>query len=710
MGTKIEQKKRKIRRLLIFNLVIWILFFTGAFGGSMLIDIGRKCFAEYYQTRFTTIQKAVARIAGIGGAPTLDAKDKIEAGEIKESEATAVISTKPRKQRTTLASRQALPKAAKGPQKRTRVPRSRISRDRDDIVSTPRGGDDVFADPYPRFEHEEPGFPFGGEDEVIIEEERPAEESPQEEKQTGEEGPPSDDDEDTLPSSSSPGYYYSGGGGIPEPGEGGEDEPSAEPPSDVDFKADITRGDGPLTVTFTYSATGDIDTLEWDFGDGGTSTEENPTYTFETPGRYSVTLILSGPAGTASFTRSGYIYVSYPLPETAFTFDPPEGRAPLAVTFTDQSTQYGGDIILWQWHFGDQETSVEQNPSHTYAVPGTYTITLIVTGNGGTGTPTTKEITISHPLPVADFIPWNMDYYPDVGPLESLPDFEVGFQNKSIQEYGTIYSCEWDFGDGGTSTEYQPIHTYTTSGKYTVTLIVTGSGGTDTITKTDLINVLYHPPVADFEADVAGAEGEAPLTVTFTDQSTGEIESWDWNFGDGGTSTEQNPTHIYEYVGDYTARLIAKGPGGEDDTEMDISVTFSGEVLDAYADKEAVMPGGTFNLHGKITDGKFESFSWLCDGQEFISGTLEEGQTEIDATVDTSKDEYAPYFTPGNHTIELLATNNSVNADRSSEPFILGIFRDGQEIQDAIDAAPVITDPAEEPPLHIEAFWVRSRK
>ncbi|WP_292489688.1 PKD domain-containing protein [Methanoculleus sp. 10] len=125
---------------------------------------------------------------------------------------------------------------------------------------------------------------------------------------------------------------------------------------------------------------------------------------------------------------------------------------------------------------------------------------------------------------------------------------------------GEITAWSWSFGDGNTSTEQHPTHTYTAPGIYTVSLTATNAGGSSTESKTDYITVMAPPPVANFSADVT--VGPAPLAVRFTDASTGEITVWSWSFGDGNTSTEQNPVHTYGAPGNYTVNLtVSTGTG-----------------------------------------------------------------------------------------------------------------------------------------------------
>ncbi len=136
----------------------------------------------------------------------------------------------------------------------------------------------------------------------------------------------------------------------------------------------------------------------------------------------------------------------------------------------------------------------------------------------------------------------------------------VQFTNTST---GDITNYSWDFGDDSTSTEENPIHTYTNAGAYSVSLTVANAGETDTETKTDYILVTDPTvPVAEFSG--LPITGEIPLTVQFSDNSTGEISDWLWDFGDGATSEDQNPNHTYSEEGTFTVSLTVSGAGGTD--------------------------------------------------------------------------------------------------------------------------------------------------
>jgi PKD repeat protein len=256
---------------------------------------------------------------------------------------------------------------------------------------------------------------------------------------------------------------------------------------------------------------------------------------------------LAGIESTFSNEVSTTLPTSTTAPVAAFSGNPTSGQAPLTVAFTDTST---GSITAWAWNFGDgTRGSSLQFPTYTYSIAGTYTVQLTVTGPGGSNTATqTGYITVTAPPPpVAAF---------SATPTTGLAPLPVQFTDAST---GSISTWSWNFGDGTTSTVQNPPHIYSTAGIYTVNLTVTGPGGS--ATKAAAITVTAPPPpVATFSA--TPTTGHAPLLVIFTDASTGSVSTWSWNFGDGTTSSAQNPQHIYSTPGIYTVSLTVNGPSG----------------------------------------------------------------------------------------------------------------------------------------------------
>ncbi|WP_141241570.1 PKD domain-containing protein, partial [Methanosarcina spelaei] len=124
---------------------------------------------------------------------------------------------------------------------------------------------------------------------------------------------------------------------------------------------------------------------------------------------------------------------------------------------------------------------------------------------------------------------------------------------------GTPAAWKWSFGDGTSSTQQNPVHKYSKAGTYTVILTVKNAVGSNTVTKTDYIKVT-EKPVAEFSATTIS--GKMPLTVAFTDKSTGTPTKWKWSFGDGASSTIQSPKHKYSKAGSYTVTLTATNAAG----------------------------------------------------------------------------------------------------------------------------------------------------
>ena len=166
------------------------------------------------------------------------------------------------------------------------------------------------------------------------------------------------------------------------------------------FTADTTQGYRPLTVQFTPECSGLIDTWLWDFGDGETSAETEPEHTYESTGIFTVSLVVSGPAGADTLVWTDYITVLENHPVADFTADPVSGNVPLEVSFTDMSV---GVIDSWAWDFGDGTSSDVQNPVHTFTTADSFTITLQVTGPGGSRSKTREHyIHVDFPLDVDD--------------------------------------------------------------------------------------------------------------------------------------------------------------------------------------------------------------------------------------------------------------------------------------------------------------------
>lgn len=322
----------------------------------------------------------------------------------------------------------------------------------------------------------------------------------------------------------------------------------------ADFSAEPSVGYLPLTVHFIDLSSQNTNSWAWDFDNDGTvdSTEQNPTHIYSSLGYYTVKLTATNAFGSDEEIKTDYIHVIPHPPQACFTADVTYGPPPLTVHFTDQSLYADS----WAWDFDNDGTvdSTEQNPTHIYNSFGTYTVTLTVTGPGGSDVYfLDNSITVSD-LPLATF---TADITAGSAPLT------VHFTDQSIN----ADSWEWDFDYDGTvdSTEQNPTYTYTSDGSYTVKLTATNSFGSDDEIKSDYISVVPLP-LADFCALETETTGPVPLTVHFYDLSL-YAQSWAWDFDNNGTidSTEQNPTYTYNLPGLYDVKLTVTNPAGSDD-------------------------------------------------------------------------------------------------------------------------------------------------
>ncbi|MFK8006955.1 MAG: PKD domain-containing protein [Saprospiraceae bacterium] len=314
------------------------------------------------------------------------------------------------------------------------------------------------------------------------------------------------------------------------------------------FGANVTNGCADLTVQFSDQSSTNATSWNWSFigGNPSSSTEQNPTVTYENAGTYSVILTVTNAAGNNQVEQMNYIVVD-DIPVAGFTAD----ANAYNVDFTNTST----NATSYNWDFGDGNTSAETNPSHTYVNDGMYDVVLIATNSCGSIT-FTQTINISN-TPTAN---WTS------GPSVGCTPLTIQFQNQSSNN---STSWEWTF-DGGTpstSTEQSPTVVYNNSGTFSVSLVAINNQGTDTTTMTDYVVVNTTPSTA-FSSNVNG-----PL-VNFNNQST-NANSYSWNFGDGGTSNEQNPSHQYSLNGEYTVTLSATNDCGTTTITQTVSITSS---------------------------------------------------------------------------------------------------------------------------------------
>jgi PKD repeat protein len=284
--------------------------------------------------------------------------------------------------------------------------------------------------------------------------------------------------------------------------EGATDELSDEvtvtaasaPPSNQAPRADFEIECRNLTCAFTDRSEDDDGSIVawlWDFGDGATSSQRNPSHAYESPGRYDVRLTVTDDDGAeAARTRPAEPDEPSsppPPPPTPAPNDPPVAEfevdcQELRCTFLDRSRDEDGNVVSWQWDFGDGATSSERNPSHVYGASGRYEVRLLVTDDDGAADTRTRtaEPEAAPPPPPPPPPPEPNDP-PDADFGLRCSGLTCTFTDKSKDGDGSVVSWSWSFGDGNTSSERNPVHTYAGSGRFDVLLTVTDDrGGTDT--------------------------------------------------------------------------------------------------------------------------------------------------------------------------------------------------------------------------------------
>lgn len=254
-----------------------------------------------------------------------------------------------------------------------------------------------------------------------------------------------------------------------------------------------------------------------------------------------------------------YAHTTFELKDKAcegnvdFTADKTQGNSPLNVTFTDTSVMEG---VSWSWQRNGVVFSTEQNPKVSFTDTGKYTISLTVTdAEGNTNTAEKKDYINVISSPVGDF-----SYSPSSPGIKEV----VQFTDTST---GGPTSWMWDFGDGATSSLQSPTHAFAAAGTYEVTLQVGNAMGVGAPAVKQVV-VVNDKPVAAFSANPTSSEFY-PVQVNFTDESTGVVHAWNWEFIRNGvvvaTSADQNPTITFTIPGFYSVKLTVANDGGYDE-------------------------------------------------------------------------------------------------------------------------------------------------
>lgn len=399
----------------------------------------------------------------------------------------------------------------------------------------------------------------------------------------------------------------------------------------ADIVANPASGCVPVNVAFTNNSTTG-GTYSWNFGSGSvpaSSTLFTPgAVVYASPGTAQVVLQVTKFGCSSSDTL---VIDRFPNPVPSFTLTPNNGCTPLSVAIANTSAVSAGDV--YAWNLGNGVTSsLSTPPSQTYIAvsnDSVYTVSLQITTVHGCSTTVTAPVTV-HPLPVADFT--------------ALPDTvcattPIGFLNNST---GGI-SYAWNFGDGGTSAAISPSHTYATQGSFTTQLVVTSPFSCrDTAYATVVIDSI---PNSDFNFTIECFG----FPTQFTDQSTGSVTGWLWNFGDASAnSTLQNPSHSYAAAGNYLVSLTTTNPAGCTHTQSQLVTINAVPVANFNANSFCL---GTATQFTDLTSGVPVAWNWdFGDG----SNSAVQHPTHV-------------YAATGTYTVTLISFGGAGCSDTTSQ-------------------------------------------
>lgn len=396
----------------------------------------------------------------------------------------------------------------------------------------------------------------------------------------------------------------------------------------ANFTAAQTAGCAPIVISFQDLSTGSPTAWQWNFGNGSTSTLQNPSTTYFNPGNYTVTLTVTNGSGSNTLTRAAFITI-YDKPSINFRANDSTGCAPFSVQFTDFSTPAPGTINTgWQWDFGNGSSSNIQNPQTTFANAGNYNVSLRVTNDRGCFATFTKPsyIRLTGGLQLG---------FTNTPPPRCRAPFTVSFTNTTTGP-GTL-SYLWSFGDGNTSTQQNPTHTYAATGNYTVTLAVTSSSGcTDTLRRSNAVAI---PVITTAFTAPDSICVLSPANFTNTSSPAGQSSAWD--FGDGTTSTAANPLKAFTVPGTYTVRLVQ--------TFQNCRDSFSRPIRVLPKPSTAFTANNTFSCQPPLT----VNFTNNSTGAVSYLWNFGDGNT---STQQSPTHTYTAY---GNFTVTLISTNAS---------------------------------------------------
>ncbi len=365
-------------------------------------------------------------------------------------------------------------------------------------------------------------------------------------------------------------------------------------PSPSFFPTDICLYDSAIFQDSSNISAGTITGWSWDFGDGSSSSSQNPAHKYSFSGTFSVQLVpTSDKFCNDTLVKNIQIYY---LPDAGIS------AANTCIynkaEFYDQSTITNDSITAWYWNFGDGlGNSTDTNPSYQFANEGLYTVKLSVTSNFGCSDSDSIIITI-YPKPAASFSDSNVCLYST-----------ASFSDSSIVSTGAIAGWEWDFGDSLTSNAQNPGHNFSTEGTYLVSLIAsTNSGCSDTSFNSITI---FPVPISGFSFSNV-CEYDSAVFGNSSSINSGTINYF-WRFGDGDSSNSQNPSHLYSSEGNFIVTLIVSSDSGCFDTLSKTIIIQPSPKSDFFSINNCLYDTSFFNDSSTIITGNIVNHLWDFD-------------------------------------------------------------------------------------------------